>query len=102
MRWLIFLSRASFISGIIMLVALAWGYTSINNNQTLLAEIILAGYGLAAALLPFINLLYLIFFFIKKKILQAMPRWLIISNIIFLCIFLIFTFYINDPYYYKT
>lgn len=99
MRWLIFLSRVAFISGIAMLIAFSLGFTSWNKTETFLHIIVLAGYGLAAILLPLINLLYLVLVVVNLKRLSAAPRWLIASNIIFFIIYLIFTFYINDPYY---
>lgn len=98
MHWLIFLSRVAFLSGMVMLVALSFSFTSWYHSETALQIIVLSGYGLAAILLPLINVIYLIMaiFYINNLI---APRWLIVSNIFLLIIFLIFTFYFNDPYY---
>jgi len=101
MRWLIFLSRAAFLSGIFMLAALALGFTSWYATTTAGPAIFLAGYGLAAVLLPLVNLLYLVLLMICRKRLAVVPGWLAIANMLFLIIFLIFTFYLNDPYYYQ-
>lgn len=101
MRWLIFLSRISFLCGLFMLVAFALLFTSWNDNEGLASTIIMAGYGLAMILLPLTGLFYLILTITRKKPGQLVPRWLIISNIIMLLIFLIFTFYFNDPYYHQ-
>ena len=101
MRWLIFLSRVSFISGVLMLAALLWGITSPDRAETYFSVAVLAGYGLAAVMLPLMGLIYGVLLIINKKRLILLPRWLLISNMVFLFIFLLFTFYINDPYYHQ-
>lgn len=99
MRWLIFLSRVAFLCGLFMLVALFLQFTSWNENDGLGSTIIMAGYGLAMIILPLTGFTYLLLTVTGRKPAQRVPRWLIVSNILMLFIFLIFTFYFNDPYY---
>lgn len=99
MRWLIFLSRVSFLCGLFMLVAFALLFTSWSENEGFASTIIMAGYGLAMVMLPLTGFCYLVSAIMGRKPGRIIPRWLIISNVIMLFIFLIFTFYFNDPYY---
>jgi MFS family permease len=99
MRWLIFLSRVSFLCGLFMLLAFSLLFTSWSENEGLASTVIMAGYGLSMILLPLTGLFYLILSITGRKPGQFVPRWLITCNIIMLLIFLIFTFYFNDPYY---
>ncbi len=99
MRWLIFLSRVSFLCGLFMLLAFSLLFTSWSEHQGFASTVIMAGYGLAMLLLPLTGIFYLILTITGRKPGQFVPRWLMISNIIMLFIFLIFTFYFNDPYY---
>ncbi len=101
MRWLVLLSRVAFLSGIVMLVALFSGATSWHKAESGFYVAILAGYGLSAVLLPLTGLLYLLLSLVQPHRLQTTPRWLMISNILLLLIFLFFTFYYNDPYYHQ-
>ena len=101
MRWLIFLSRVSFLCGLFMLMAFLLLFTSWSENEGFASTVIMAGYGLAMILLPLTSLFYLILTITGRKPGQLVPRWLMASNIIMLLIFLIFTFYFNDPYYHQ-
>lgn len=101
MRWLLFLSRVSFLCGLFMLLAFLLLFTSWNENEGLASAVIMAGYGLAILILPLTGFIYLLLAVTGRKPAQFIPRWLILSNILMLFIFLIFTFYFNDPYYYQ-
>ncbi len=99
MRWLLFLSRVSFLCGLLMLLAFSLLFTTWNENEGLASTVVMAGYGLAMVMLPLTGLIYLLLTVTGRKPAQVVPRWLIICNTIMLLIFLIFTFYFNDPYY---
>lgn len=99
MRWLIFLSRVAFLCGVFMVVAFALLFIEHSEDETVSSAVIMAGYGLAMVVLPITGLSYLITGILARRKMAILPRWLIISNILFLIAFLIFTFYINDPYY---
>ncbi len=99
MRWLIFLSRVAFLCGIFMALAFALLFIGANREESLFSAIILAGYGLSMVVLPLAGFSYLIAGIWAPKQIKVLPRWLLVSNILFLLIFLFFTFYFNDPYY---
>lgn len=99
MRWLLFLSRVAFLCGLLMLLAHALLFTPWSKDEGLGSTIVMGGYGLATVMLPLTGLMYLILRLSGKKPAEFIPAWLIICNLTMLLILLIFTFYINDPYY---
>ncbi len=99
MRWLLFLSRLAFISGICILVWLVLAMIRTENNEAFTSTIITIGYVMGAVLLPLTNLCYLVLTLAGKKLRSMVPRWLIIANIFFLILFIYYIFYLNDPYY---
>ncbi|HOZ68664.1 MAG TPA: hypothetical protein PLU11_08660 [Chitinophagaceae bacterium] len=101
MRWLLFLSRLAFICGIAFLVSLGIAMAKTENNEPISSTIIMIGYGMGMVLVPFTVLCYLLVAFSKKKLRQIVPLWLIIANIIFLCVLVYYIFYLNDPYYHQ-
>ncbi|MFT4092309.1 MAG: hypothetical protein QM640_01625 [Niabella sp.] len=101
MRWLIFLSRVAFLSGVFMLLALSLLFISWNNNEVVSSSVILGGYVLALITLPLVNIIYFLLAVLGKKPYHVVPKGLFIVNIIFLLILIIFIFYFNDPYYHQ-
>lgn len=99
MRWLIFLSRAAFLCGLFMVLAFSLLFVPWEKNETISSSIIMAGYGLAVIMLPLVNLSYLVAFIAGRKPAKYIGSWLIVANAVLLFILLIFSFYINDPYY---
>ena len=100
MRWLLFLSRLAFISGICILVWLILAMVKTENSELFSSTVITIGYVMGAILLPVVNICYLVLKLVgKKQQLSAVPRWLIIANIFFLLLLIYYIFYLNDPYY---
>lgn len=101
MRWLLFLSRVAFLSGIMLVLAFSLLIFNWNKDETISSVIITAGYGLAFIMIPLINLLYLILVIAGKKIPQIVPRWLIIFNVCCLLILISYILYLNGYFYIK-
>lgn len=102
MRWLLFLSRVAFISGICILTWLVLAMLRTENNELFSSTVITIGYVLGAVMLPLVNICYLVLRVAgKKQVLATVPRWLIIANMLFLFILLYYIFYLNDPYYHQ-
>jgi hypothetical protein len=99
MRWLLFLSRLAFISGICILIWLILAMVKRESNEAFSSTVIIIGYVLGAILLPITNICYLVMLVRGKKMRPLIPGWLIISNIIFLFVLIYYIFYLNDPYY---
>ncbi|MEO7922244.1 MAG: hypothetical protein ABIR30_01055 [Chitinophagaceae bacterium] len=101
MRWLLFLSRLAFISGICIVVWLVLAMIKKENDELFSSTVIIIGYLMGGILLPVTNGCYLVLFLARKKIGSVVPRWLIVANIIFLFVLIYYIFYLNDPYYHQ-
>ena len=101
MRWLLFLSRLAFISGVFFLASASLLVTDWLKDENLKSTIIIIGYFMGIILFPLVNLCYIAVFLVKKRIRQYVPLWLIVSNIFFLLALAYFIFYLNDPYYHQ-
>lgn len=99
MRWLLFLSRLAFISGICILVWLILAMVETENSELFSSTVIIIGYALGAIILPLTNICYLVVVLRGKKLRPTVPLWLIIANIFFLLLLIYYIFYLNDPYY---
>lgn len=95
MRWLIFLSKVAFLSGVMLVLAFSLMVFNWNRDEPVSSGIIAAGYGLALILVPLINLLYFWLAITGKKIGQLVPRWIIAFNIICLLMLILYYSYIN-------
>jgi hypothetical protein len=99
MRWLLFLSRLAFISGICILIWLIMAMIKKENNEMFSSTVIIVGYAMGGVLLPLTNSCYLVLSLMKKKLRPVVPGWLIAANVFFLMVLIYYIFYLNDPYY---
>lgn len=95
MRWLLFLSRLAFICNLFFLLSASLQVYDWAQNSEVNSTILIIGYFLALLLNPLTNLFYLVAAMLRKKLTEAVPLWLIISNIIFLVIQLLFIIYLT-------
>jgi hypothetical protein len=98
MRWLLFLSRLSFICGVCFLLSLSLRFYEWTKDQDLASTIITIGYLLGILVVPVTLLSYLVILLRKKELVAIVPLWLVISNVIFLFILLIYIISINAQY----
>jgi hypothetical protein len=98
MRWLLFLSRLSFICGVCFLLSLSLRFYEWTKDQDLASTIITIGYFLGILVVPITLLSYLVILIRKKNLVAIVPLWLVISNVIFLFILLIYIISINAQY----
>lgn len=101
MRSLIFLSKVAFLSGIAMVLAFSLALFNWNRDEVISSSIVLAGYGLSVLLLPVVNLVYLVLWIAGRIQALRAPKWLLLSNIVFLFLLVLYLFYLNDPFYHK-
>jgi hypothetical protein len=101
MRWLLFLSRLAFITGIFFLLSVSLLIRDWAHDDAITSTIITLGYTMGLVLVPVVNLSYLVVLFVKRRLTVYIPRWLVLSNILFLFILLFYIFYLNDPYYHQ-
>src|SRR5688572_8511786 len=101
MRWLLFLSRLAFITGIFFLLSVSLLFRDWAQDDAITSTIITIGYAIGVVVVPLVNICYLVVLFVKRKIGVYVPLWLVIANILFLFILIFYIFYLNDPYYHK-
>ena len=95
MRWLLFLSRLAFICNLIFIPAFILQIRNFISDPELSSYIIIIGFVLSMLFNPIVNLCYLALYFIKRKSLSVIPGWLIVLNILFLILQLIFLLFLN-------
>ena len=95
MRWLLFLSKLAFICNLAFLVSFIFRATNWLDNHDIRAYIIIIGWVLSVIFNPMVVLCYLMFFLIKRKILAIVPAWLMVVNIFFLFLQLVFLLLMN-------
>ena len=101
MRWLLFLSRLSFICGFFFLLALSLRIRDWTHDEDISSTVIIIGYVIGMIVVPFTNLCYLLVWSIRRKLRAYTPRWLIVANVLFLLVLIYYIFYLDDPYYHQ-
>jgi len=99
MRWLLFLSRVAFICNIFFLLTFSFRFYQWISEESLASTIIVLGYFLAVFLFtPVVNLCYLILYILRRSPVKYIPHWLMVSNILFLVLQLIYIILNNGTY----
>ncbi|MFI5130833.1 MAG: hypothetical protein ACHQFX_12605 [Chitinophagales bacterium] len=93
MKWLLFLSRLSFICGCCFLIAFSFQVFNKTNNDAVSSTIIIIGFVIGLIVVPATLISYLGVLMVRKKI--PVPAWLVISNIIFLFVLMLYLIFIN-------
>jgi len=94
MRWLLFLSRLAFISGIFFLLTVSLQITNWSPDEAITSTIVIIGYFLSIFIIPVVNLCYLAVLAIRKS-LNPVPLWLSLANLLLLFLQLFYIFYLN-------
>ena len=95
MRWLLFLSKLAFICNLIFIPAFILQIRNFVTDQTVSSYIIIIGFVFAFLFNPLTNICYGVLFFVNKKKLNIVPGWIIVINVIFLILQLIFLLFLN-------
>ena len=90
MRWLLFLSRLAFITGFCFLLSLSLLIKEWIKEQNLAATIITMGTFMGMILVPVTLICYLVVIFSKRKLSTIVPVWLVVSNIVWMFVYLFF------------
>ena len=93
MRWLLFLSKLAFICGICFLLSLAIQISNRGGNEAISSTIIIIGFVIGLLVVPATLICYVVVL-VKKKIIPV-PLWLVISNLIFMFILMLYIIFIN-------
>ena len=99
MRWLLFLSKLAFVCNLLFIPAFVLQMKNFLLDQVVASYIIIIGFVFAILFNPITNLCYVVAFFSNKKILSLIPGWLIVVNIIFLFLQVVFLLLMNIDNY---
>jgi hypothetical protein len=90
MRWLLFLSRLAFICGFSFLLAISLLIKPWTKDEDIAGTIIIIGMFMGMLIVPATLICYLIAVIRKKQLALIVPRWLIVCNIVWMFIYLIY------------
>jgi len=93
MRWLLFLSRLAFICGFCFLLSLALQLWKKSNIEVISSTVIIIGFVIGLLVVPLTLVVYLVVLIRQKRL--PVPLWLVIANIIFLFILMLYIIFIN-------
>jgi len=95
MRWLLFLSRVAFVCNLLFLISFSLTINRWLKQEDVAQTIIISGFVLSVLFNPLVNLSYFIVFFVKRKKLEIIPAWLMVMNLLFLILQLVFLLMLN-------
>jgi hypothetical protein len=95
MRWLLFLSRLAFICGLFFILAISLFVYKWTKDEDIAGTIITIGVFMGLVIVPVTNLCYLAVFIIRQKMKVYVPMWLVIANVLFLLLNVVYIFYLN-------
>lgn len=99
MRWLLFLSRIAFICNLFFLLTVLLQWRNLGGNEAIISTIIIIGYVFAVLVNPLVNIFYLFMLIRKKQLFQTLPKWLVLTNFIFLLLQLQYLLFLNDTFH---
>ena len=101
MRWLSFLSKLALFCNFFFLLTIALHFNSFLEDQALVSTVVIIGYALAVFIFtPLVNILYLAFLLLRKKLFDVVPKWIVITNFIFLLLQIAYViFFLNGSLY---
>lgn len=101
MRWLLFLSRIAFICNLFFLLTVLLQWRNLIGDERVASTVIIIGYVFAVFLFnPMVNLSYGIALLRRSALFSSVPRWLVLTNFIFLILQLQYIFFLNDTIHY--
>jgi hypothetical protein len=96
MRWLLFLSRVAFICNLFSVLTLLILWKDFIHQQALVGTIAIMGYTMAIVFNPLVNLFYALLLIVKRTVLAGIPKWLMLSNFLFLLLQVLYISLQND------
>lgn len=99
MRWLLFLSKLAFICNLLFIPAFILQIRNFIPDQNFSSYIIIIGFVFSILFNPMTNLCYIVTYFINKKLLATIPGWLIVVNILFLFLQVVYLLLMNVDKY---
>ncbi len=96
MRWTLFLSRLAFICNIFSLVCILLLWRNFISDEAVVSTTFIIGYFLAIIFNPLVNIIYLTILLRRRRLAEYLPKWLAVTNFIFLLVQLQYIFFLND------
>jgi hypothetical protein len=101
MRWLLFLSRVAFICNLFFLLTVLLQWRNLIGDERIASTVVIIGYFFAVFIFsPIVNISYGITLMRKKSLFTFIPRWLVLTNFIFLLLQLQYILFLNDTIHY--
>jgi hypothetical protein len=101
MRWLLFLSRVAFICNLFFLLTVLLQWRNLIGDERVASTVVIIGYFFAVFVFsPIVNLSYGVTLIRRKPLFTFVPRWLVLTNFIFLLLQLQYIFFLNDTIHY--
>jgi hypothetical protein len=94
-RWILFLSKLAFICNLFFLASFVLQVTDWLHNAVIVSYIIIIGWFFAVLFNVCANASCLAVFLANRKKLSIVPAWLLVVNILFLILQLVFLFLMN-------
>ena len=101
MRWLSFLSKLALVCNLFFLLSVFLHFNSFLKDEAIVSTIVIIGYALAVFIFtPIINMIYFTFLVLRKKLFGIVPKWLVLTNFIFLLLQILYVIlFLNDSVY---
>ena len=101
MRWLSFLSKLALVCNFFFLLSVLLHFNSFLEDQAVVSTIVIIGYALAVFIFtPLINMIYFSFLVLRKKLFNVVPKWLVLTNFVFLLLQILYVIlFLNDSVY---
>jgi hypothetical protein len=91
MKLVLFLSRVALICDFFFLVTVALHFKSFFQDQAIISTIVIIGYALAVFVFsPLVNILYLAILSMRRRLFDIVPKWLVITNFVFLLLHILY------------
>jgi hypothetical protein len=101
MRWVSFLSRVALVCNLFFVFTVVLHFSNFLQDQAMVSTIVIIGYALSVFVFnPLANVSCLVLLLFRKKLFDVVPKWLVITNFIFLFLQIIYILlFLNDTVY---
>src|SRR5436309_3190234 len=98
MRLLLFLSRVALVCNSFFLLTVLLQWKNFIGEEQVVSTIVIIGYFLAVFIFnPLVIILYLAILALRRRLFDAIPRWLVLTNFVFLLLQIIYIIlFLND------
>lgn len=95
MGWLLFLSRVAFVCNLFFLLSFSLQVYDWIGEEGMTSTVMISGYLLSFLFNPAVIISYLFYLVKDHALLKAIPLWLIVLNVIFLFLQIVFILLLN-------